>query len=96
MRRGAALARDSAALPLRRPAWNTAYGLIEETPQSQNQQTQTPEEAPRSSSQEAHLAEVGLWRRPAVDRSCDREVAGHPWAELIPLPMQPARHQEAD
>src|SRR6266540_4922428 len=41
------------------PIPNT-YGFTEKTAQSENQQTQTAQEAPRPSSQEAHVAEVGL------------------------------------
>src|SRR6266498_2522960 len=41
------------------PIPNT-YGFTEKTAQSENQQTQTAQEAPRPSSQEAHVAEVRL------------------------------------
>src|SRR5437867_5540 len=41
------------------PIPNT-YGFTEKTAQSENQQTQTAQEASRPSPQEAHLAEVGL------------------------------------
>jgi hypothetical protein len=41
----------------------TDYGFIKEKTQSQDQQTQTAQEAARASPQEAHLAEVSFQRR---------------------------------
>jgi tetratricopeptide (TPR) repeat protein len=44
----------------------TAYGFDQKTPQGENQQAQTAQEAAPASSQEAHLAEVSFAARPFV------------------------------